>query len=61
MKFELTVELPEDMASERREKELSRILRYWAGNMKHYELVDGDSSEIYDSEYRQVGTWTISE
>ncbi|MEU6034870.1 hypothetical protein ABZ801_05635 [Actinomadura sp. NPDC047616] len=39
--------------------ELGRILRYWAGNLKHYALEPGDGSEIYDSAYRQVGQWAI--
>lgn len=42
------------------EKELGRILRYWAGNLKHYELRPGDTSEIYDSAYNEVGTWQIT-
>lgn len=41
--------------------ELGRILRYWAGNLKHYELKPGDGSAIYDSAYREVGTWRIAE
>jgi hypothetical protein len=39
--------------------ELGRILRYWAGNLKYYELVAGDRQEIYDSTYQAVGEWRI--
>ncbi|MFE7797096.1 hypothetical protein [Nocardia sp. NPDC057440] len=63
MKFTLEVDLdalpdgvpaPADLAVE-----LGRILRYWGGNMKHYQLVEGDASDIYNSAYRQVGAWRI--
>ncbi|WP_435808849.1 hypothetical protein [Streptomyces massasporeus] len=35
--------------------ELGRILRYWAGNLRHCALTPGDESASYDSEYREVG------
>ena len=58
MKFVLEV----DMAFEGDTvAELGRILRYWAGNLKHYELKPGDGSAIYDSAYHEVGTWRIAE
>ncbi|WP_433524446.1 hypothetical protein ACQPZ2_04615 [Nocardia pseudovaccinii] len=64
MKFILEVDLdalpdgvaaPADLADE-----LGRILRYWGGNMKHYQITEGDSSAIYNSGYREVGSWQIS-
>jgi hypothetical protein len=39
--------------------EVGRILRYWAGNLKHYELVEGTSETLSDSTYALVGTWRI--
>jgi hypothetical protein len=39
--------------------EVGRILRYWAGNLKHYELVEGTSETLSDSTYAPVGTWRI--
>ena len=41
-------------------EELSRILRYWAGNLKHYPLEPGTSESLYDSAYTSVGTWKIT-
>ena len=39
--------------------EVGRILRYWAGNLKHYELVDGTAETLTDSTYAPVGQWRI--
>ncbi|MBO2451937.1 hypothetical protein J4573_32955 [Actinomadura barringtoniae] len=55
MKFVLEVEVPEENAVD----ELQRILRYWGGNLKHYEVKPGDASVIYDSAYQEVGAWRI--
>lgn len=41
-------------------EELSRALRYWAGNLKHYDLTEPVTEAVYDSEYAEVGQWTIS-
>lgn len=41
--------------------ELGRILRYWGGNLRHYPLRPGDGSAIYDSEYREVGRWSVTD
>lgn len=41
--------------------ELSRILRYWAGNLHHYSLTPEDASPVYDSAYTEVGSWRIEE
>jgi hypothetical protein len=60
MRFTLEVELddatPDDVAL----TELGRILRYWAGNLKHYALTDGQREVLRDSGYAAVGTWRIS-
>jgi hypothetical protein len=58
LKFVLEVDMFtfEDKAA----TELGRILRYWGGNLHHFELVPGDSQAIYDSAYREVGRWSIT-
>ncbi|MFF2845628.1 hypothetical protein ACFVT5_04780 [Streptomyces sp. NPDC058001] len=59
MKFLLEVDL-DGMASDgERARELGRVLRYWAGNVRHYDLEPGDGSPVYDSGYREVGHWTV--
>ena len=59
MKFILEV----DLAQIDRDagQELGRILRYWGGAMDKVELADGANQQIYDSEYRHVGHWLITE
>lgn len=57
MKFILEIDL--DKIEGDRLAELGRILRYWAGNLKHYQLVAGDRAELSDSTYREVGAWAI--
>jgi hypothetical protein len=57
MKFSLTVDM--DILAGDPQQELSRILRYWAGNLKHYELTGGTHETISDSAYTAVGTWRI--
>jgi len=42
-------------------KELGRILRYWGGAMTQVELGAGASQALYDSAYRKVGRWIITE
>jgi hypothetical protein len=42
-------------------KELGRILRYWGGAMTQVELVAGAGQALYDSGYREVGRWIITE
>ncbi|MBC9724292.1 hypothetical protein [Streptomyces sp. TRM68367] len=59
MKFLLEVTMDDGALTQNPEGELGRILRYWGGNLKHYALRPGDGSEIYDSEYREVGSWRI--
>ncbi|WP_150462416.1 hypothetical protein [Nesterenkonia ebinurensis] len=41
-------------------EELSRVLRYWAGNMKHYDFEQPATETVYDSEYREVGGWSLA-
>ncbi|WP_141579227.1 hypothetical protein [Actinomadura sp. WMMA1423] len=60
MKFVLEVDLGEGAVAEDAVGELGRILRYWGGNVRHYELKPGDGSAVYDSDYREVGRWEIS-
>ena len=63
MKFTLEVDLDAlidgveapDLAGE-----LGRILRYWAGGVRQYDLTDGEGSAIYNSIYKEVGAWSIS-
>lgn len=56
--FHLEVDLS-DVAGDPPE-ELARILRYWAGNIKHYEVDGAISEAVYDSQYREVGQWSLS-
>ena len=60
MKFTLEVELDDTAPDDVVLSELGRILRYWAGNLKHYPLTDGQSEVVSDSAYAAVGTWRIS-
>lgn len=61
MKFVLEVELDgADWNEGTTVQELSRILRYWGGNLHHYDLSPGDGSTVYDSGYREVGHWTVA-
>lgn len=61
MKFILEVDMNDGVVGENVVRELGRILRYWAGNLHHYELKPGDGSAIYDSGYTDVGHWKIVE
>jgi hypothetical protein len=60
MKFTLEVELDEATPDDVVLSELGRVLRYWAGNLKHYPLTDGQSDTIRDSAYAEVGSWRIA-
>jgi hypothetical protein len=57
MKFVLEVDLTAGVVPGAELTELGRILRYWAGNLKHYELAVGAGETISDSSYAEVGTW----
>ncbi|MFC8002032.1 hypothetical protein [Streptomyces olivaceus] len=61
MRFLLEVTMDEGALAEDPAGELQRILRYWGGNLKHYELRPGDSSVIYDSAYQEVGRWSVGD
>lgn len=60
MKFVLEVEMGEDAFGGNAVAELGRILRYWGGNLRYYDMKPGDGSDIYDSECNGVGTWKIT-
>lgn len=59
VKFLLEVDMGETGWDGKAVEELGRILRYWGGNLKYYEMKPGDGSDIYDSQYRDVGRWRI--
>ena len=39
--------------------EIGRALRYWAGNLKHYDLATPVTEQITDSAYEPIGSWSI--
>lgn len=41
-------------------EELSHALRYWAGNLKHYDLEVPVAETVYDSEYGKIGQWSLA-
>lgn len=59
MKFLLDITLDEAASSEDKARELGRILRYWAGNVRHYPLEAGDGAAVYDADYQEVGAWRV--
>jgi hypothetical protein len=61
MKFVLEVDLSAMTADGEAGKELGRILRYWAGGVQQLELKPGQGTDIYDSAYRAVGRWAITD
>lgn len=62
MRFILEVELDDLVAGGNAGKELGRILRYWAGGVQQLdELAPGQGTAIYDSGYREVGRWRITD
>ncbi|MET9684820.1 hypothetical protein [Streptomyces coeruleorubidus] len=61
MKFLLEVTMDDAALTEDPAGELGRILRYWGGNLRLYGLRPGDGSVIYDSEYREVGRWSVTD
>ncbi|MEV7140428.1 hypothetical protein [Streptomyces tauricus] len=60
MKFTLEVDMGDTGWDGDAARELGRILRYWGGNLQHYELKPGDGSALYDSGQREVGAWRIT-
>ena len=61
MRFTLEVDLDQSAVAEDPVGELGRALRYWAGNLKHFQLTLGDEQVIYVSTYTAVGSWRIDE
>ncbi|HZG03217.1 MAG TPA: hypothetical protein VE546_06565 [Streptomyces sp.] len=60
MKFLLEVDMDGMTSDEEAVRELGRILRYWGGNLRHYELRPGTGAAVYDSGYREVGRWGVA-
>jgi len=60
MKFVLEVDMGDDAFDGKAVRELERILRYWGGNLRHFEMTHGVGSAIYDSSYHEVGRWVIT-
>ena len=61
MKFVLEVDLSAGVVADAPLEELGRILRYWAGNVKHYPMEPGAGETISDSTYAPVGSWRFTE
>ncbi|WP_344628981.1 hypothetical protein [Streptomyces glaucosporus] len=60
MKFLLEVDMDGMASGEDAARELGRILRYWGGNLHHYDLKPGDGSAVTDSAHREIGRWSIT-
>lgn len=60
MKVILEVDLDAGVVDGDLPGELGRILRYWAGNLRHCSLDEGDGQAVYDSDYAPVGSWRIT-
>ncbi|GHJ36288.1 hypothetical protein [Streptomyces sp. TS71-3] len=60
MRFLLEVDIDDTPPDADPARELGRILRYWAGNLRHYDLGGGAGSAVHDSAYREVGRWTVT-
>ena len=58
MKFTLEVDL--DAVAGEPVAELERILRYGGGNMRHYDLAEETTTDVSDSAYTIVGSWTLA-
>lgn len=61
MRFTLEVDLSAGAMPDATLDELGRILRYWAGNLRHYPLEPGSGETVSDSSYAPVGSWSITE
>ncbi|OEV30630.1 hypothetical protein AN219_09715 [Streptomyces nanshensis] len=59
MKFVLEVGMGDTAFDGDAAAELGRILRYWGGNLRHYDLKPGTGETLYDSGYREVGRWAV--
>lgn len=60
MRFTFEVELDDATPDKAVLDELGRALRYWAGNLTHYPLTDGQHDAIRDSAYAVVGEWRLT-
>ncbi|MBT2441765.1 hypothetical protein J7E93_16920 [Streptomyces sp. ISL-36] len=60
MKFLLEIDMSDPAFHDNAATELGRILRYWAGNLRHYSLEPGCRESVYDSAYREVGQWSVA-
>jgi hypothetical protein len=60
VKFVLEVDMGDIAFDGNAAADLERILHYWGRNLHHCELKPGDDSVIYDSDYREVGRWSIT-
>ncbi|MCA0378121.1 MAG: hypothetical protein LCH36_01595 [Actinobacteria bacterium] len=58
MRFHLEIDL--DALPQPQDAELGRILRYWAGNLSHYDLTAETSDSIRNSVYEEVGCWRVT-
>jgi hypothetical protein len=61
VKFVLEINLADMALDGEAGQELGRILRYWGGAMRQVELKPGSGSAIYDSAYREVGRWIVTD
>ena len=59
MKFLLEVDMGDTAFDGNAASELGRILRFWGGNLRHYDLRPGTGETLYDSAYRDVGRWAV--
>lgn len=57
MRFRLEVDL--DKVSGEPVAELTRILRYWGGNVKHYPMEVGSGESVWTAT-TEVGRWEIT-
>lgn len=58
MRFTMDIDL--DALNGDTDAELGRILRYWAGNLKYYDLTQPvPDVECSDSSYAPVGAWRV--
>ncbi len=58
MRFVLDVDI--DLFGGDPHAELARILRFWAGNVQHYEVRDGVGETVNGADYTPVGSWRFS-
>jgi hypothetical protein len=61
VKFVIEVDLDGWTGDGEAGKELGRILRYWGGAAPQLELTPGQGSAVYDSQYREVGRWLVTD